>query len=203
MTNRPPPFEASRETLRHEHAMLDRLCEDLVNRAESGDCRECDAVWDELGRVLEAHMGLEEATLLPVFGAEGPEQARLADQIRREHQDIRRTVARLGVAVQVHTLRAGDVRELVELLRRHAALEDGSLYAWADRVSPAAKRSNGFASEAPLAQAEPNLPPGAALTERRAPSLCRGARPAPGRKTCVYVASRGPAALRRSGAGLA
>lgn len=115
--------------------MLGGLCDDLINRAESGDWHECDAVWDEFGRVLEAHMGLEEATLLPVFGAEGPEQAHLVDQIRREHQDLRLTVERLGVAVQVHTLRADDVRELVDRLRRHAALEDASLYAWADRTA--------------------------------------------------------------------
>jgi hemerythrin HHE cation binding domain-containing protein len=135
MTNRRPPFESSRETLRHEHDMLGGLCDDLINRAESGDWHECDAVWDEFGRVLEAHMNLEEATFLPVFGAEGPEQALLVDRIRHEHQDIRRTVERLGVAVQVHTLRADDVRELVALLRRHAALEDTSLYAWAARAA--------------------------------------------------------------------
>jgi Hemerythrin HHE cation binding domain len=156
MTNRSPPSEPCRETLRHEHAMLDGLCDDLINRAESGDCHECDVVWDELGRTLEAHMGLEETALLPAFGAEGPEQARLADQIRREHQDIRRMVERLGIAVQVHTLRADDVRELVELLRRHAALEDESLYPWADRLSPTARRQHGVASEAPLGQVEPN-----------------------------------------------
>lgn len=115
--------------------MLGGLCDDLINRAESGDWHECDAVWDEFGRVLEAHMGLEEATLLPAFEAEGPEQAFLVDRIRREHQDIRLTVERLGVAVQVHTLRADDVRELVDRLRRHAALEDESLYRWADRTA--------------------------------------------------------------------
>lgn len=154
MTNWPPPFEASRETLRHEHAMLDKLCDDLIDRAESDDWHECDAVWDEVGRVLEAHMSLEETALLPGFGAEGPEQARLTEQIRCEHRGIRRMVERLGVAVQVHTLRADDVRELVELLRRHAALEDDSLYPWADRVSPTTRRSQGYASEAPRSQAE-------------------------------------------------
>lgn len=140
MTNRKPLSKSPRETLRHEHAMLGHLCDDLVNRAESDDWRNCDAVWDELGRVLEAHMSLEEATLLPVFGAEGPEQAYLVDQLRGEHRDIRLAVERLGVAIQVHALRASDVREFVETLRRHAALEDATLYAWADRaIEPSAK----------------------------------------------------------------
>jgi hemerythrin len=134
MPRREPPFESSRETLRREHAMLDVLCNDLINRAESDDWRECDAVWDELGRALEAHMSLEEATLFVAFGAEGPEESLLVDRLRREHRDIRQGVERLGVAVQLHTLRADDVRELVETLRRHAALEDSTLYAWADRA---------------------------------------------------------------------
>ncbi len=155
MAHHTPHFESPRETLRHEHAMLDRLCDDLVNRAESDDWRECDAVWDDLGRVLEAHMSLEEATLLPVFGAEGPEQARLVDRLRREHRDIRRTVERFGIAVQLHTLRADDVREFVEALRRHAALEDSSLYAWADRAATPSSRPSLDAPEAAALRGQP------------------------------------------------
>lgn len=136
MTDRPTHITSPRDTLEREHARLDDLCHDLINRAESGDSRECDAVWDELSRVINAHMGLEEEALLTIFEAEGPEQARQAEQIRHEHYDIRRTIERLGVAVQLHELRITDVRDLVESLRRHAAFEDGSLYAWANRVLP-------------------------------------------------------------------
>lgn len=144
MTHHRTHLESPRETLRHEHQMLGALCDDLMNRAESGDWRECDAVWEELGRVLDAHMNLEEGTLLPVFEGEGPGQARLAAQIRREHRDIRHSVERLGIMVQVHELRADDVRAFVEALRRHAAFEDSSLYAWADRIaSPGARRLSG------------------------------------------------------------
>jgi hemerythrin-like domain-containing protein len=107
-------------------------------------------IWDELGRRLEAHMTLEETTLLPVSEAEGLEQVRLAERIRCEQQGVRRIIERLGVTAQLPTLRAEDVRELVELLRRHAALEDESLYPRADRFSPTARRQHGFVSEAPL-----------------------------------------------------
>ncbi|MCU0686962.1 MAG: hemerythrin domain-containing protein [Polyangiaceae bacterium] len=188
MTNRKPLFESPRETLRHEHAMLGRLCDDLVNRAESDDWRTCDAVWNELGRALEAHLSLEEATFLPVYGAEGPEQAYLVDQLRGEHHDIRLAVERLGAAIQVHALRASDAREFVETLRRHAALEDATLYAWADRAIKSSAKSALVTPRptAPVERSESVLRPGGAPERSRtaAPPHRRTAAP-PHRRTAA------------------
>ncbi|MCU0686138.1 MAG: hemerythrin domain-containing protein [Polyangiaceae bacterium] len=125
------------ETLRREHLSLDRRCADLSNRAQSGDWRECDAIWDDFCRQLEAHMRYEETCLLPDYAQQGEREALVALKLRGEHGDVRRLVDRLGVALQVHSLRAYDIEDLVALLGRHVSLENETLYPWAKRASSA------------------------------------------------------------------
>lgn len=123
------------ETLRREHLSLEKRCADLSNRAQSGDWRECDAIWDDFCRELEAHLRYEEACLLPQYAQQGEREALVALQLRGEHGDVRRLVERLGVALQVHSVRAYDIEELVALLGRHAALENETLYPWTKRAA--------------------------------------------------------------------
>lgn len=128
--------EATDTSLRIDHKALDALCSELMQRVANGDWVGCDAVWNEFARGIEAHMGLEEAILLPNFAAEGPHRALLARQIRRQHRTIRREIERFDSAIERHSLRAEEVRTLVETLRGHAAFEDASIYAWVDGLSP-------------------------------------------------------------------
>jgi hemerythrin-like domain-containing protein len=120
--------------LADEHRALEVLCDDLVNRAESGEWRECDAVWDDFTRRLEAHLELEEKELFPRFADLGPEQAKTVAALAAEHDELRSTVLRLGLAVQEQLLRLSDVQELVEKLRGHAAHENQVFYPWAKTV---------------------------------------------------------------------
>ncbi len=117
-----------------EHAALEALCDDLTNRAESGDFRECDAVWDELTRRLEAHMDLEEKELFPRYAKLGPDQSETVAALTAEHVALRSLVFRLGLAVQEQLLRLGDVEGLVAKLRAHAAHENQIFYRWAKSV---------------------------------------------------------------------
>ena len=120
--------------LADEHKTLEALCDDLVNRAESGDWRECDAVWDDFTRRLEAHMELEEKELFPRYGKLGPDQAETIAALGAEHIELRSIVLRLGLAVQEQLLRLEDVQALVEKLRHHAAHENQVFYRWAKTV---------------------------------------------------------------------
>lgn len=128
--------EAADTSLRIDHKALDLLCSELVPRVVNGDWAGCDEVWNEFARGVEAHMGLEEAILLPNFAAEGPHRALQARQIRRQHRVIRRQIERFDSAIERHSLRAEDVRALIETLRGHAAFEDASIYAWVDGLTP-------------------------------------------------------------------
>jgi hemerythrin-like domain-containing protein len=120
--------------LADEHRALEVLSEDLVNRAESGDFRECDAIWDQMTRSLEAHMELEEKELFPRYAKLGPDQAELVGALIAEHAEVRSELLRLGLAVQEQLLRADDVRALVAKLRAHAAKENAAFYQWAKTV---------------------------------------------------------------------
>lgn len=125
---------STKSHLADEHQALEALCDDLVNRAESGDWRECDAVWDDFTRRLEAHMELEEKELFPRYGKLGPDQAETIAALGAEHIELRSRVLRLGLAVQEQLLRLEDVQALVEKLRHHAAHENEVFYRWAKTV---------------------------------------------------------------------
>ena len=120
--------------LADEHAALEALCDDLVNRAESGEWRECDAVWDDFTRRLETHMELEEKELFPRFAKLGPDQTEIVAALSAEHVALRSEVLRLGLAIQEQLLRLDDVRGLVDKLRNHAAHENKVFYRWAKTV---------------------------------------------------------------------
>jgi hemerythrin superfamily protein len=118
------------EELRHDHELLHRRGADLVLRAESGDWHECDEIWDEFCRILDDHMSEEEAHVLPGYSQGGEREAAIARAITQDHAAIRAEMDRLGVAIQVHAVRAEDIRELVAHLDEHAQREEPSLYSW-------------------------------------------------------------------------
>lgn len=120
--------------LADEHVALEAMCDDLMNRAESGEWRECDAIWDEFTRRLEAHMELEEKELFPRFAKLGPDQSEIVAKLTAEHVALRNLVLQLGLAVQEQLLRLDDVRGLVEKLKGHAAHENEVFYRWARTV---------------------------------------------------------------------
>ena len=95
--------------------------------------------WSEFESCLTWHMDAEEHYLLPLAEAAHAEQV---SAIRDEHAAIRKLVAELGVLVDLHALGEQSTAELVRLLHEHAALEEATLYGWADQgVSTAVGRS--------------------------------------------------------------
>lgn len=114
-----------------EHARLHRVFADMMQRAESGDYRLCDEVWDEFAADLERHLRFEEAELFPRFAATGESASAEVAHLAGEHETIRRRVFELGVGLQTRTMRGQDVAALLSDLDAHAARENTILYPWA------------------------------------------------------------------------
>lgn len=126
------PLQKLALSLRREHDELARRCEDLQQRADRGDWRDGDAIWDGFRSVLDRHMSHEESWLLPVYALAGPRESSVAQTLRREHTALRQELERIAAALQVHAVGAGEIRELLRQLRDHARREEPSLYRWLD-----------------------------------------------------------------------
>lgn len=124
------PSPLSAEHLRQDHDRMDRRFEDLIERAQRGSWRECDAVWTEISDELDAHMLYEEHELFPAFARSSPEAAQVAQELRAEHSIIRQLLDGLGLDIQLHLIRAVAIERFVEALRQHARRESETLYPW-------------------------------------------------------------------------
>jgi Hemerythrin HHE cation binding domain len=116
--------------LAREHVLMNTLCEDIVARAETGEWRLCDAIWDELARRLRAHMLLEERSLFPGFLKAHPDRRAALAELQAEHGTFRAAIERLGIAVQLQELRSSQVRSLVSQLDLHSQRENLEFYPW-------------------------------------------------------------------------
>jgi hemerythrin len=114
--------------LDRDHRELTQLLWRLSQDARDPSGLELQATWGELERRLNAHLRAEEEYLLPLVEASHPA---LVECTRREHDEIRRLVAELGVAVELHTVREPAISELVRTLDEHAEREDRTLYRFA------------------------------------------------------------------------
>ena len=116
--------------LADHHRRLDSRCEALLECAYADDARGLVTGWRELEPELLEHMAQEEATILPRYAAFAPDDA---GRIRAEHAQIRALIAALALDISRAQLRCAMLRELVDLLRRHARSEEEHMYAWAQR----------------------------------------------------------------------
>lgn len=116
--------------LADDHAHLERLFHEVVASARAGDPAGLRADWRRFESELSSHLDLEENEILPGFARQHQAEAQ---GIREEHDRIRATLIELGVALELHCLRAEQVEEFISILRRHARREEGVLYPWANR----------------------------------------------------------------------
>jgi hypothetical protein len=122
--------EDLRQLFTHDHERLDRLFRDLLAAFEADARVEAGQLWNEFDTDLRAHMQLEEELLLPQFAETHAAEA-LA--LVREHEQIREKLLQLGVGVDLHLTRFGQVEDFVRLLRGHAKREQELMYRWAAR----------------------------------------------------------------------
>ncbi|HKY36806.1 MAG TPA: hemerythrin domain-containing protein [Polyangiaceae bacterium] len=109
---------------RELNSLLWRLSDDAC--APSRDALQ--ATWAEVERRLLAHLEAEEQYLLPLVAASHPAQVNCT---RSEHEQIRRLVSELGVAIDLHAARQPAISELIRVLHEHAEREDRTLYRFA------------------------------------------------------------------------
>jgi hemerythrin HHE cation binding domain-containing protein len=122
-----------RTQLLEEHAALDRALNQIACIADGGDGDELHRAWGELEPLLLRHLAFEERELFPAVEAVHPDWTR---EFRRDHAEIRRLLAELGVRVDLHALRKQELDELVAALRAHAEEEDATVYRWAEEAAP-------------------------------------------------------------------
>jgi hypothetical protein len=121
--------------LTKDHRELDVLLRCLAQDARAPVPGALQTTWAAFESKMVRHMEAEERFLLPLL--EASDAAEVA-RIRAEHAQIRDAISQLGVAVELHTVREANVRELIELVYAHGRHEDAALYRLAgDKASAA------------------------------------------------------------------
>lgn len=115
--------------LHADHEKLEARFEALLEEMRAGTARSQSNEWTHFEEALFSHFDAEEKYLLPIFEAHDPDAA---TAVRNEHEAIRAKIRELGIGVDLRNVREQSVRELVQMLRDHAAREE-KLYSFADR----------------------------------------------------------------------
>jgi hypothetical protein len=109
------------DKLEGTHTEIEKLARDVASSIRDDD-REC--MRDDfavLERRLLDHMSWEEMYILPDYEKQLPESAA---RIRAEHADFRARLGEIGLAIDLHSVRADQFDALAERLRVHADRED-------------------------------------------------------------------------------
>ena len=125
-----------KKRLLSDHNALEELLTQLTGAIEGANPPALCEQWARFEQDLGDHLDTEERWLFPLVASAHRDAI---EELRVEHQYIRRALSELGLAVELHTLRKASVDELIVYLQRHALREDHSLYEWLDE-SVAAQR---------------------------------------------------------------
>jgi hemerythrin-like domain-containing protein len=135
--------ESPLRSLHDEHVAMAAALRELAEHAHRGDAPAMRSAFVHLEKALRDHLALEDDKLLPRFGEVNPSEA---VALRGEHARIRRRLDDLGIALELHTLRAEMIDDFIDLLYRHAVREERALYAWSEQALPIAERHSLFSS---------------------------------------------------------
>jgi uncharacterized protein (TIGR02284 family) len=113
--------------LRRDHDRITQSLRRIVEFVRADDVVCAREEWADLEDLLLRHMEAEEMFLLPYFEQERPGDCR---QLRGDHVDIRRRLGEIGLAFDLHAVRAERLEEFVAFLTRHVNEENASLYLW-------------------------------------------------------------------------
>jgi hypothetical protein len=130
---RPVEPQNPRILLESDHAAIDEMLCELADQVRAEDRTIAPATWERLETALLAHMNVEEMFVIPLLAAEDPQGA---EGLLRTHADLRRSLGELGLAFELHTIRADAVDDFCKRLRMHAAVEGELLYPFAERRLP-------------------------------------------------------------------
>lgn len=111
-----------------DHAEMERLLSLFAGAVAANDeCRDLQGIWAQIEALIVDHIQTEEREFFPLVV-----RAHAADveDLRAEHRFIRETLAKLGLELELHSLRKPEADELIAFLRRHAQRENQTLYHW-------------------------------------------------------------------------
>ena len=120
---------ATRRFLLDDHVALLRLFDDVLALLNENQRDETRAAWTMFESALSAHFEAEEALILPAFRLVDPTAAQA---ISDDHARFRAKLDEMGIAFDLHTIRADAASELIDALKAHAQREDESMYPWAE-----------------------------------------------------------------------
>jgi hypothetical protein len=124
-----PTQTALREHLLADHRSLEQEIDQLVAACEANDHSRMETLWTDFETRLSTHLEMEELHLVPLLLERN---RRAGSAIIEEHKHIRRRLAELGTAVDLHQVRLEGLRRFLDELRAHAKTEDSLMYRWAD-----------------------------------------------------------------------
>lgn len=121
-----------RDSMRADHRRLAQIEEDLGEAAAAGaDARELGEIWTRFAESMRRHFDVEEQVVFPVLERAHPDEVRA---LRAEHDGLRARLDRMGIDVDLHTVRSDAIRRLLDALADHAHREDDGAYVWAEQV---------------------------------------------------------------------
>ncbi len=112
-----------------DHHRVETFLASLLAAMAAHDHRNAMQVWKGFESGLVAHLGAEEASLIPALLVARERDTRVLVQ---EHRHIRARLTDLGRGLASGILRPPTLRDFSDELRAHAKTEDRLLYQWAD-----------------------------------------------------------------------
>ena len=122
--------ERLRTFLSRDHQRLETLFTHLLEEFAEGHREGVREMWTRFDAGLTGHIKAEEKYLLPHFQEVEPAAAAA---LRADHDSFRRTLAELGLGVDLAMVSLDVAEEFVRGLREHACKENDLLYRWAQR----------------------------------------------------------------------
>jgi len=128
---------AVHDTMLHDHARIEQLLDEVLAAANADDREALGVKWLRLEALLLAHLDTEELYMVPGLARH---DATRAAQILADHALIREVLAKVGIGLDLHAVRAAHLQELSTRVREHAAREEVDFYRWADEALPETAR---------------------------------------------------------------
>src|ERR1700690_2543532 len=110
-----------RKLLESDHTHIESLLRRIEQSIRVDDIRDAEGRWNELETALLAHLDAEEMFVIPQLMMVNETEARA---ILAEHAQIRGDLGGIGIAFELHTVRADAVDSFCTRLRAHAAHEE-------------------------------------------------------------------------------
>lgn len=119
----------SLNVMRDDHRRFEDLFETVLSQIDTENKAIADEGWATLERTLVSHIEYEEREVFPRFASS---DRATVEALIAEHERFRTLLGEMGVAVELGALPEASAKEFFDLLRSHAAREDGAFARWFD-----------------------------------------------------------------------